>query len=366
MKKVLLIFSVWVFAILIVNKFSVRFLSDRTSYELPYRVPFAFSIAPLLNMDGRRYLDIACNGYSIRDGSLNLRAFFPVYPILIRFFSAGCKINPIPVGIGISLTAFLAAVFVLWKMLDKKIRDKAVILLIFFPASFFFAAFYTESIFFLFSVLVFWFLDRKKIFYAAAFAAIASATRIVGLALTLPVFYEVYLEYKRNRKFHFEAAAAPLGFIIYAVYNWFSSGSLFTFITSQRHWDRPISLFAPLYAVKNQVSAILAGPLPAYDSPFVYPVIIIEFIVLLYLLAALYFSYKKIKMSYWLYMLGSIVIILFGGILTSVPRFALLLFPIYIFLAENLKGFKYILYLSVCFLGLIFMASLFLRGYWIS
>ena len=366
MKKVVICIVVWFISILLVNKLSVKFISDRTSYELPYKVPFTFSVAPLLNMDGQRYLDVACNGYSIKDGNLNLLAFFPVYPILIRIFSAGCKINPIPVGIGISFMAFLTAVYILWKMLDKKIRDKTLLLLLFFPTSFFFTAFYTESVFLLFSVLVFWFLDRKKIFYAAVFAAIASATRIVGLALSLPVFYEAYLEYKRNRVLHFEAALAPFGVVLYAIYNWFSSGSLFTFIISQKHWDRPVSVLAPFYAVKNQITSILTGPLPSYDSPFVYPVIVIEFIVLLYLLAILFFSYKKIKMSHWLYLLGSIIIILFGGILTSIPRFALVLFPIYIYLAGKLTRTGYFLYLSVCFIGFIIMAALFLRGYWIS
>jgi Gpi18-like mannosyltransferase len=366
MKKVVIILIVWFFSILFINKLSAKFIPDRTSYELPYKVPFAFSIAPLLNMDGREYLDIACNGYSIKNGSLNLRAFFPVYPVLIRFFSASCKVNPIPIGIGISFTALLSAAFILWKMLDKKIRDKAMILLIFFPTSFFFMAFYTESTFLLFSVLVFWFLDQKKIFYAAIFAALASGTRIVGLALTLPVFYEAYLEYKRDRRLHFEAAIAPLGFVIYAVYNWFSSGNLFIFITSQKYWDRAVGLSAPFNAIKSQIASILSGPLPRYDSPFVYPVILIEFIMFLYLLVVLYFSYKEIKMSYWLYLLGSIVIILFGGILSAIPRYTLVLFPIYIFLAGKLKRVSYFLYLSVSLIGFLFMTSLFLRGYWIS
>lgn len=366
MKRIILIVFVWFITIFLVNKVSARVLFDRTSYELPYHAPFVFSTAPFLNMDGRAYLDIACKGYVVNSSGINLRAFFPVYPILIRLFSAGCKINPIPIGLVISFISFLAAIIILWKILDKNVRDKTIILLLVFPTSFFFAAFYTESIFFLLSVLIFWFLDRKKIFYAAIFAALASATRIVGLALSLPVIYEAYLEYKKHRRIYFEALLSPLGFIFYAVYNWFSSGNLFTFISSQKYWDRPVGLAAPFYAIKSQIVSVLSGPLPSYDSPFVYPVILIEFIVLLYLLAVLYFSYKKIKMSYWLYMLGSLVIILFGGILSSIPRYALVLFPCYVFLAGRLKSIRYLLYIFICSLGFLFMASLFLRGYWVS
>lgn len=366
MKKIIIFLIAWLVAIFLINKLSVKLIPDRTSYELPYKTPFTFSMAPLLNMDGRRYLDIACNGYSIKDGSLNLRAFFPVYPILVNVFSVGCKINPVLIGISISLISVFLSMVLLWKMLDKKIRSKVVVLLLLFPTSFFFSAFYTESLFLLLSVLVFWFLGKKKIFYAALFAAIASGTRIVGVALTLPVLYEAYLEYKESGRKYFEAVIAPIGLVFYAIYNWITTGSIVTFISSQTYWDRPISILAPFYTIKNQIVSILAGPLSNYDSPFVYSVILIEFFTLLYLLTILIVSYKKIKMSYWLYLAGSAVIILYGGILTSIPRFVLVLFPIQIFLAERLTGFKYYLYMLISFIGFVFLAGLFLRGYWVS
>jgi Gpi18-like mannosyltransferase len=366
MKKILVIFTIWLVSIFLVNKLSVKFISDRTSYELPYKTQYTFSVAPFLNMDGRKYINIACNGYFKNNSDSSLKAFFPVYPILISFFSVGCKINPVLVGLGISLISFITAIYLLWKLLDTKIRDKTILLLLFFPTSFFFAAYYTESVFLLFSVLFFWFLSKKKIFYASVFAALATGTRIVGLALLLPIFYETYLEYKKTRKIHFEAAFAPLGLIFYSIYNWISSGNLFGFLTAQKNWDRDIGISAPFHAIGSQISSIISGPLSSYDSPFVYPVILIEFVALLYLLTILYFSYKKIDKTYWLYLLGSIVIILFGGILSATPRYALVLFPCYIFLATKLNRKSYLLFFIISLLGFIFMAALFLRGYWIS
>lgn len=365
MKKIFIIFLFWILLILLINKVSVNILPDRTSYELPFRVPFTFSLAPLLNMDGRHYLDIACKGYFIK-GGFDLRVFFPVYPLLIRILSLGCLANPILVGLGISLTSFIGSILVLLKMADKDVRIKTLLLLLFFPTSFFFAAYYTESTFLLFTVLTFWFLEKRRFLPASVFAGLASATRLLGVALFPAILYEAYREYRKEKKLHLEIVLAPLGLVFYSVYNWISTGSLFTFIQSQTYWDRPVGLLAPIFALKSQITSVVSGPLSSYDSPFVYPIILIELATLLYLVSILYFSFRSIKRSLWIYMLTNLIIILFGGILSASPRYALVLFPAYIFLAGRLKGVKYGVYLICSIVLFVFMASLFLRGYWAS
>jgi Gpi18-like mannosyltransferase len=364
MKKLVLIIFIWLITIFSVNKVSARILFDKTSYELPYRTPFAFSLAPLLNMDARLYLDIACRGYSVRNG-FDSRVFFPVYPLLIRTLSLNCLLNPVIIGLGVSILSFVGVLFILSKMLKKNIRLKTLSLLLFFPTSFFFAAYYTESTFLLFVLLTFWFLDKKKYLPASVFAALASATRLPGIVLAIVIFYEAYMDYRKNKKIHGEIFLAPLGLIFFSIYNWFSTGSVLTFITSQTYWNRPVGFSAPFYGLIRQAVNVFSGPLSSYDSPFVYPVILIEFGVFVYLLVILYFSYKKIKMSYWIYMLVSFVFILFAGPSSS-PRYALVLFPAFIYLGQKLSGLKYLTYLVCSYALFVFMACLFLRGYWSS
>lgn len=366
MKKLILPICIWILIIFAINKISVKVIPDRTSYELPAPIPFTFTLAPLLNMDGRIYQQIACRGYGVENGGSNLTAFFPVYPLLIKAISLNCAINPVLVGLLISSGGFLVSLFTFWKLVEKEIRFKSFLLMLFFPTSFFFLAYYTESLFLLLSLLVFWFIKKKKLLLASIFAAIATATRVFGLALVAAIIYEAFIEYKKNHKIHFEILTAPLGIVGYAVYNWMASGNPLAFIASQSHWDRPVGLLAPIYAIKSQITAIVSGPLPSYDSPFVYPVIVIEFMTLIYLITVLVVAYKKIDASYWVYLLASIVIILFGGILSAAPRYSLVLFPIYIYLAKHLSGVKYVMYLTVSLILLIFMAGLFLRGYWVS
>lgn len=364
MKKIFLIFVFWFFLIIAINKLSVNFISDRTSYELPFKVPFTFTIAPLLNMDGGHYLDIACRGYFVK-GGFDLRVFFPVYPLLIRVFSLNCSLNPVITGLLISSASFLASLYVLARMLSKDIHFKTLLLLIFFPTSFFFAAYYTESVFLLFTLLFFWFLEKKKYLTASFFAALASGTRLLGLALVPVLFYQAYQDYKKNKKLRWEVLFAPAGFVLFSVYNWISTGNLFTFLSSQTYWNRPVGIKAPFYGLYRQVINVFSGPLPSYDSPFVYPVILIEFATLLFVVAVLYFSYKKIKSLYWIYMLVSLLIILFAGP-SGFPRYTLVLFPIYIFLSKKLSGTRYAICLGISFVLFVFMASLFLRGYWSS
>ena len=364
MKKVILTIVFWFFLIVLINKVSAGLISDRTSYELAFKTPFTFSLAPLLNMDGRHYLDIACKGYFAK-GDLDLRVFFPLYPLLIRAFSLNCSLNPVIVGLGISFVSLVGSAVLLLKMVKVSLRVKTLALLLFFPTSFFFAAYYTESTFLLFTLLFFWFLEKKKYLPSSIFAALASATRLLGIALAPVLFYQAYLDYKKEKKIRWEILLAPLGVILYSIYNLISTGSLLTFISSQTYWNRPVGLIAPFYGLARQIGNVFSGPLPGYDSPFVYPVILVEFVILLYVLAILILSFRKIKASYWIYMFSSLIIILFAGP-SSFPRYTLVLFPAYIFLAEKLSGWKYALYLICSFSLFVFMASLFLRGYWSS
>lgn len=363
--KVLLPIFLLVLAVFFINKVSVGLIPDRTSYELPINVPFKFSIAPLLNMDGRHFLTIACRGYFVENG-VDQRVFFPVYPILIKILSLNCFLNPIFIGLAINIISLVASLWLLAKLLDEKIRSKVVLLLLIFPTAFFFICFYTESVFFLLVVSFFWFLEKKKLLPAAIIAALASATRIVGISLAAVLLAEAVREYLKNRKVLWPVFISPLGLVGYSLYNYLTTGNFLTFLLTQKHWDRPVGLSAPIYAFVSQVKAVFAGPLPTYDSPFVYPVILLEFAVAVFILVVIILSYKKIKNIYWIYLTTSYLIILFGGIFSATPRYSLVLFPIQIYLAENLKGKSFILWCLVSAILFIFCCSLFLRGYWVS
>jgi len=90
-------------------------------------------------------------------------------------------------GLIISNLAFVFALFYLFKLLkldySTKISNLTVLVLLFFPTSFFFGSYYTESVFLLISVLVFYLARQGKFLPAAFMALIGSATRITGVFL---------------------------------------------------------------------------------------------------------------------------------------------------------------------------------------
>lgn len=356
MKKVALIFFAWILLILIINKFSVKFVPDRTSYEIPggIKIQARFTLLPLLNFDGRNYLDIARSGYTLKDG-YNLQVFFPVYPILIRFFSLGGIISPVYSGLSISLICGLLSLIIFKKMFGLK----AAILLFAFPTSFFLSAYYTESIFLLFVLLFFFFLNKKKFVLASIFAALASGTRIFGLALAPVLLYEILKGGKDSRKHLWTVLTAPLGFMLYYL------SSKASIIFSQSDWNRNVGILGPYFAVVDSIKHVFAGPLAIYDNPFTYPVIVLEFIIFIFAVFVVIKMYKKIDMKYFIYSALSLLIILLGGSLASSPRYILSIFPIFIYLTKNLKRFYYP-YLAVSLLLLVFFSALFLRGYWVA
>lgn len=373
MKKILIILVSWFAILFLVNKVSLNLIPDRTSYEVPHQFSSVgrFYVLPWLNFDGRNYLDIAVKGY-FQKGEHNLRAFFPAYPLLIRVFSLNTLLNPIFVGLLVSYISFALGIILFYKLIleteNKNVALRSVISLLVFPTSFFFLAFYTESLFFLFMILFFLYMYKKSFLKSALFAALSSATRVVGILLTPLLFYRAwkFCKEKKNRKFPISVLIAPLGFLIYFVYSWATSGDPFSIISAQTAWDRPLSIASPIFAIGDGLRKIIAGPQAHYDSSFVYPVIIFEFFILILIVTFLVISFNKIKKIYWLYSFWSLILILFGGILSALPRYALLIFPLHIYTAKYLSKKMYFVYIIVSFLLMLVVSSLFLRGYWVG
>lgn len=353
MRKVLLIFIVWFAAVLLLNKLSLRFIPDRTSYEVPTGINISAraTFLPFLNFDGRNYLDIVRGGYFEKNGH-DLRVFFPVYPTIIKIFSLGGLLNPVYTGIFISLVSFLGVIFLFNKMFGLK----ATVLLLAFPTSFFFAAYYTESVFLLFTLLFFFFLKKKDYWTASIFAALASGARIQGMILLPVLLYEI-IKQKKAKKYFWTLLIAPLGFVFHLI----NSGTSILF--GQGDWNRQVGPLGPFRALSDSIVHIFQGILPSYDNPFVYPVIVLEFLIFLFVAFLVFKMYRKVETGYFLYSVLSLFVILFGGSLASSPRYLLVVFPVFVYLAKELKGLYYV-YLGVSVLLLIFFGSLFLRGYW--
>jgi hypothetical protein len=126
-------------------------------------------------------------------------AFFPFYPMMIRLMSFPLSLlgmNPIATatlaGVLVSMLGTLAAMFALYELALPELGEdgalRSVFYLLIFPSSFFFAEIYTEGLFIGLAFSSLMLLRRGRFGWAIFFAVLATFTRAVGVALSIPIF----------------------------------------------------------------------------------------------------------------------------------------------------------------------------------
>jgi hypothetical protein len=141
--------------------------------------------------DSGWYLRIAQDGYKPIPHDLQQPTnFFPLYPLLIRWFTSIID-NPYIAGFLISNGALVTSSVLLHQLVRRNcgpiVATRALALMLCYPFSFYFSAMYTESLFLLGAVGAFYFCQRSHWFLASICAAVAGATRLVGVLVILPV-----------------------------------------------------------------------------------------------------------------------------------------------------------------------------------
>jgi hypothetical protein len=152
-------------------------------------------LSPVNRWDAGWYLAIAEDGYDLPDAR---PAFFPLYPLLIRL--VGTPIDALGVeqgrafelaGVLISLVAFLVGLQLLHRLTEIELgleaANNTVLLLAFFPMSFYFSAIYSEALFLALSVASVYEARRSEWWRAGLLAALATATRSQGVCLVVPI-----------------------------------------------------------------------------------------------------------------------------------------------------------------------------------
>ena len=152
---------------------------------------FGDSLAGLVRLyDASWYATIAEHGYDAGPFDASAQhnwAFFPLHPLLWRAAAAATGEFALT-GIALANLCFLVALVVVHRValaldLAPAAADRAVLALALFPASYFFALPWTESLFLLLSASCFLAALRERWWLAGVLAALASITRLNGLFL---------------------------------------------------------------------------------------------------------------------------------------------------------------------------------------
>jgi hypothetical protein len=310
---------------------------------------------PWANWDGVWYIKIAKNGYADADGST---AFFPLYPVLLRYVGVIFGGNLVVTGIAISLACYGGAVWMLDRLVRAEFGDsvaaRAVLYLSIGPLSFFFQAVYTESLFLFLSLACFVCAREGRWRLAGLTGLLATLTRSTGVLLLVPmvVFYYEQRDWKLRRtdKQIVNLLMIPEGLLVWMTYLSLAFGKPLLFAGAQAQWQR--GLAAPNYSVARGALAAAQGlrqlisdqylklfwEVPKPSSAFSVAgtnLINIAFLVLAGLL--LLYGARRLPLAYTLYALVSLAYPLCFPSryvpLMSYPRFTLTVFPLYIALA---------------------------------
>ncbi|MBV9027838.1 MAG: hypothetical protein JO311_04425 [Candidatus Eremiobacteraeota bacterium] len=311
--------------------------------------------------DAVHYLNIATAGYQGTD-----MAFFPLYPLLIRMVGALAG-NHLVAGLLISSASLFFGLLYLYKLLeheyDRAVARRAIFYVSIFPTAVYFTAVYTESLFFMLTVASFYYMRARLWWVAAIVGFFAALTRIEGVLLIVPFVMECFAAQRGQRRNYADYAAGlliPAGLAVYMGYLWVLRADPLYFSHVQIHWNRH---FAPPW-----VSLINAfGKIAHTSSAQIVANQSLEIAFTLLMIGVLVAGWHSLRPSYIAYMGLSILVPMSTSNLMSMPRFALVLFPMFAILArwgERPWVNNVILAFSLPLLGL--FTVLFADWYWVA
>jgi hypothetical protein len=164
---------------------------------------FAAYAQGLCNWDCHWYVRIAEEGYdpfpTPQASNVGNWGFFPFYPMIVAAISTVVPAPVIQIAAVTSLVATYAAGLLGWPLLGGNMRAYALwcAFLLAGPFSAYFATFMTEPMFVLLTCCVLAALQRSNYLAAALFAALLSATRIVGVFIFFVIFLQMFLDHRR-------------------------------------------------------------------------------------------------------------------------------------------------------------------------
>lgn len=339
MKYILSVFIVWRLQLEL-----IAFIAKRV---IPIREGFLGEI-PWSNFDGIHYLSIAKNGYAQYE-----QAFFPFYPLLISWLSPFFGGSLLLAAMVISNVCFIGVLVLLWKIVHvvfktehKKIREeyakRVIIAVVVFPTSYYFGSVYTESLFVLLVLSSFYGLYQNSRLMFAFYAAIASATRLIGSLLLVPV-----------------------GLISYMFYLYRTTGDALFFIHAQPAFgaNRSGDELVILPQVLWRYAKIFYHVSPSnYD----YWIAVLEISIFAGVLILLWKSWRMMIPRTWIYYsLAAIIVPTLTGTLSSMPRYVLVCFPLFFVIATCDPRYRRFIYIG-SYMLLVLLTMLFVQGHWVS
>jgi hypothetical protein len=337
-RRVLLLGTAWlafVWAVALVAARSTPWLTGPTGWT----PEFAARVTPLARWDSGWYVSIAESGYEApptRVGQETNHAFFPLYPALMRGVAAATGLDASRAGAAVSALALLGALplFAAWtrRRFGEGVVWPALLALLAFPPSFFFAAVYTESLLVLFALAALLALETDHDAAAALSGLLTGLTRISGLVLAPALFLVSWRRSREKGRPVPESllraslvGASPLaGFGLFCLYFRVRFGDALLFVKAQHNWSRepktvfdgPRLILAEIWRDLTTGHVLAKSPVRTMEGVFL----------LLFLFLAWRLAARRLFPEA-LYVFLTVAIVFSSGTLESGGRYVLPAFP---------------------------------------
>jgi Mannosyltransferase (PIG-V) len=300
--------------------------------------------------DSDYFLRIAEDGYGQASA-----AFHPLYPALVAVLGRIFFGHYVLAGVVISLAATLGAFVLLHRLAEERLGEdgarRAVLYLAVFPMALFLQAVYSEALFLFLALLAFFLAERGRYPAAGIVAGLAVLTRAAGIALLPALAVLAWRERERLKALGGLALAVPVA-AVYPLVLWQQLDDPFAFTDAQDRWHRHFSAAGPLGGIWDGlvdgwegIEQFVVGH--GTEVPGVSPMHAaaenVQALVFLVLFIALTIvAWRRFGTAYGLFAAVSLAIPLSYPSsrwpLLSLPRFGLVIFPIFLAVAALTTG----------------------------
>lgn len=378
-RQILMVFLLWRAALFIPIILAPVFL-DYGSFYPYFEISFHRNLptyleTPILktwsNFDGVHFLNIAGYGY------ITEARFFPLLPILIYLFSLGSITFTFTFLVGLILPniIFILALVFLYKLLrldySEKISFDAIFYLLIFPTAFFLVSVYSESLFLLLLVICFYCARKGNWIGVILSGVFLVGTRFVGIFIIPALIYEFIIQTKLVRlnsilKLCAIILVTPISLALYSIYNFQKWGNPLYFLTAHTELgnDRSASsLILPPQTLYRYFKILNTLPV----SQFEWWLALLEVASFVFGCIALFIAWKKkIRVSYLIFGVLSFLLPVLSGTFSGLPRYLLIVFPVFIAIALIQSKFIKQTYSVISIILLLILLMFFSRGYFIA
>lgn len=290
------------------------------------------------------YVGIATEGYRYLSGARaelqqNI-AFFPAFPMAIRYLSVLFGREVLWTGVGISLVSFFVALVYFLRLARELLKDEgqavtAVMLLASYPFAVYFSAAYTEGLFLLTLMGAVYHFHKGDLVRASAWGFVCGLTRPNGaflsvmlalMAMTAPGVREAGRASLIKRLL---AAASPgIGMLAYSAFIYRLTGNPFTWTTQNAAWGRVYRSLDSI--VSDRVDYITSNGLYSYASTQTTDMFYLMAVLLA--VVAVWPVYRRFGVAFAVFILITILPPMSAGGLLSMGRVTSVLFPVFLWL----------------------------------